>query len=137
MDASLGVDLETYRRIADARTNQQTEAETEWELEGSLLLRLPGRLFSAGADCLLTVFEPWTFNAYGVKYTPDFLHLFQLNEGGPAIPVLVEVKGYRQPSHQYSMTRMKLAAHLHPWFIFLLAEKDKTGEWKIRRIENA
>lgn len=103
----------------------RSNAEVDWQAMGRHVIQ--------DAYQFPVVFEGYEWESYkipGGSYTPDFLYILSNGQR-----VCVEVKGSKlQASYRDARARLRVAASLNPWIIFIEADKTRDG-WKIETIK--
>ena len=136
---SIAANLEDPQKILDAVARRPTDldkwfkatyaskAEADWAGAGPM--HLYGKF---GSHTVFSGYEWLGFSIPGGRYTPDFFHIL---EDGRF--VIVEVKGSKkQGSYRDSRARLRVAASLNPWAIFVMALKSPTGGgWELEIIK--
>lgn len=101
--------------VALARPAYKSKAELTYASIASVAM-----LHLFGESAVLVLYEPLTFNLPGGSYTPDFM---QILESGRI--VFTEIKGsVKQKNARDSISKLRAAAAVYPFFSFVLAEKD-------------
>jgi len=104
----------------------RSQAEVDWQSIGTHVIQ-----DMYGKQVAFVGYEWESYKIPGGSYTPDFLYIFTTGER-----VCVEVKGSKmQASYRDARARLRVAASLNPWIIFIEADKDKQQGWKIETIK--
>jgi hypothetical protein len=110
---------------AKAKRNIGLDTENKWEKTGNRVLI---EFFNSHLMYKTNFMkkEAITFSAASVKYTPDFMHVFECGE-----IAFIEVKTTRfHRSYTYTMTRVNVIAHEFPVFHFIRAILANDG-WDV------
>lgn len=79
-----------------------------------------------GAGCY---YEPFTLNLPdGTKYTPDVVRVTYSSREDCSYPTCYEVKGPHEHNDRWKL-KFKQARAAFPWMKFIIAKKDKDGNW--------